>query len=133
VLFCDLVGSTQIASHLDPEEWREIVANCHRAATQAIEHFSGSVAQYLADGVMAYFGYPEAHDSDAECAARGWRFSTPYPSSMSNLAAESSPRGSVSIQGRWWLVAAAARKPMYSRESRDYQTVKALASSKLAA
>jgi class 3 adenylate cyclase/tetratricopeptide (TPR) repeat protein len=70
VLFCDLVGSTQIASHLDPEEWREIVANYHRAATQAIERFSGSVAQYLGDGVMAYFGYPEAHDNDAERAAR---------------------------------------------------------------
>ena len=70
VLFCDLVGSTEIASHLDPEEWREIVAGYHRAAAQAIERFGGSVAQYLGDGVMAYFGYPEAHDNDAERAAR---------------------------------------------------------------
>jgi class 3 adenylate cyclase len=71
VLFCDLVGSTEIASHLDPEEWREIVANYQRAATQAIERYGGHVAQYLGDGVMAYFGYPEAHDNDAERAARG--------------------------------------------------------------
>ena len=70
VLFCDLVGSTEIASHLDPEEWREIVAEYHRAAAQAIERFGGHVAQYLGDGVMAYFGYPEAHDNDAERAAR---------------------------------------------------------------
>jgi class 3 adenylate cyclase len=70
VLFCDLVGSTEIASHLDPEEWREIVADYHRAAAQAIERFGGHVAQYLGDGVMAYFGYPEAHDNDAERAAR---------------------------------------------------------------
>ena len=70
VLFCDLVGSTKIASHLDPEAWREIVGEYHRAATQAIERFGGHVAQYLGDGVMAYFGWPEAHDNDAERAAR---------------------------------------------------------------
>ena len=70
VLFCDLVGSTEIASHLDPEQWREIVREYHRAAAQAIERFGGRVAQYLGDGVMAYFGYPEAHDNDAERAAR---------------------------------------------------------------
>src|SRR5215469_11488103 len=66
VLFCDLVGSTEIAAHLDPEEWRERVTDYHRAAAQAIERFGGHVAQYLGDGVMAYFGYPEAHDNDAE-------------------------------------------------------------------
>src|SRR5262249_42885204 len=66
VMFCDLVGSTEIASHLDPEDWREIVAEYHRAAARAIERYGGSVAQYLGDGVMAYFGWPEAHDNDAE-------------------------------------------------------------------
>ena len=70
VLFCDLVGSTEIASHLDPEQWRVIVGEYHRAAAQAIERFGGHVAQYLGDGVMAYFGWPEAHDNDAERAAR---------------------------------------------------------------
>ena len=55
-----------MASHLDPEEWREIVAAYHHAAAQAIERFGGSVAEYLGDGVMAYFGWPEAHDNDAE-------------------------------------------------------------------
>jgi hypothetical protein len=55
VLFCDLVGSTEIAGNLDPEEWREIVREYHRTAAQAIERFGGSVAQYLGDGVMAYF------------------------------------------------------------------------------
>ena len=70
VLFCDLVGSTEIASRLDPEEWREIVGEYHRASAQAIERFGGHVAQYLGDGVMAYFGWPEAHDNDGERAAR---------------------------------------------------------------
>jgi class 3 adenylate cyclase/predicted ATPase len=70
VLFCDLVGSTEIAAQLDPEEWREVVAGYHRAAAEAITRFGGHVAKYLGDGVMAFFGWPEAHDNDGERAAR---------------------------------------------------------------
>ncbi|MBV8450840.1 MAG: zinc-ribbon domain-containing protein [Deltaproteobacteria bacterium] len=70
VLFCDLVGSTEIAARLDPEEWQETVAAYHRAAADAIGRFGGYVAKYLGDGVMAYFGYPQAHDNDGERAAR---------------------------------------------------------------
>jgi class 3 adenylate cyclase len=69
-LFCDLVGSTAIAAQLDPEEWRETLAGYQRAAAEAITRFGGYVAKYLGDGVMALFGYPEAHDNDAERAAR---------------------------------------------------------------
>jgi len=70
VLFCDLVGSTGIAARLDPEQWRETIAGYHRAAAEAIVRFDGHVAKYLGDGVMAYFGWPAAHDNDAERAAR---------------------------------------------------------------
>jgi class 3 adenylate cyclase/tetratricopeptide (TPR) repeat protein len=70
VLFCDLVGSTHIAAQLDPEEWREMVAGYQRAAAEAISRAGGNVAKYLGDGVMAYFGYPEAHENDAERAVR---------------------------------------------------------------
>jgi class 3 adenylate cyclase len=70
VLFCDLVSSTEIAARLDPEEWRETVAGYNRAAAEAISRYGGHVAKYLGDGVMAFFGYPEAHDNDAERAAR---------------------------------------------------------------
>jgi len=70
VLFCDLVGSTEIAARLGPEEWRELVASYHRAAAEAISRYGGQVAQYLGDGVMAYFGWPEAHENDGERAAR---------------------------------------------------------------
>jgi class 3 adenylate cyclase/ribosomal protein L40E len=70
VLFCGLVGSTEVASHLDPEQWREIVGEYYRVTAQAIERFGGHVAQCLGDGVMAYFGYPEAHHNDAERATR---------------------------------------------------------------
>jgi hypothetical protein len=70
VLFCDLVNSTSIATQLDAEEWREVLAGYHRSATDAIECFGGYIAQYLGDGLMAYFGWPEAHENDAERAAR---------------------------------------------------------------
>jgi class 3 adenylate cyclase len=70
VLFCDLVGSTEIAARLDPEEWRELLASYHHVAAEAITRFGGHVAQYLGDGMMAFFGYPQAHDNDAERAAR---------------------------------------------------------------
>src|SRR5271170_333174 len=70
VLFSDLVGSTEISARLDPEEFRELVADYHGAAAEAITRFGGFVAKYLGDGVMAYFGWPEAHDNDAERAAR---------------------------------------------------------------
>jgi predicted ATPase/class 3 adenylate cyclase len=65
-----LVGSTEIAARLDPEERRETVAAYHRAAAEAITRYGGHVAKYLGDGVMAFFGYPEAHDNNAERAAR---------------------------------------------------------------
>jgi len=70
VLFCDLVGSSELAARLDPEEWQQTVSAYHRAVAAAIGRFGGQVAKYLGDGVMAYFGYPEAHDNDAERAAR---------------------------------------------------------------
>lgn len=70
VLFADLVGSTAIAARLDPEEWRATVSEYHRVAANAITLFGGHVVKYLGDGVMALFGWPEAHDNDAERAAR---------------------------------------------------------------
>jgi len=69
VLFCDLTNSSRMAQH-DPEEWWEIVADYQRATTQAIERNGGQVGQYRGAGVIAYFGWPEAHDNDAECAVR---------------------------------------------------------------
>jgi class 3 adenylate cyclase len=67
---CDLVGSTALAAQVDPEEWRETVAGYQRAAAEAITRFDGFVARYVGDGVLAFFGYPEAHDNDAERAVR---------------------------------------------------------------
>jgi class 3 adenylate cyclase len=70
ILFCDLVGSVTLTSQLDPEEWRATVAGYQRAASEAITRFGGEVVRYVGDGIMAFFGYPVAHDNDAERAAR---------------------------------------------------------------
>jgi predicted ATPase/class 3 adenylate cyclase len=89
VLFCDLVGSTEISARLDPEEFRELLADYHRVATEAILHFGGHVAKYLGDGVMAYFGWPEAHDNDAERAVRAGLAILEGISTLNNLDANS--------------------------------------------
>jgi len=70
VLFSDLVGSTEISAHLDAEDWREIAAQYQRTAAEAVTRFGGHVAKYLGDGLMVYFGWPEAHEDDAERAVR---------------------------------------------------------------
>src|SRR5216683_6175257 len=70
ILFCDLVGSVALTAQLDPEEWRATVAGYQRAAADAIRSFEGEVVRYVGDGIMAFFGYPAAHDNDAERAAR---------------------------------------------------------------
>src|SRR5215469_1711572 len=70
VLFSDLVNSTQIAAHLDPEDWRDIAARYQETAAAAVTRFGGHVAKYLGDGLMVYFGWPEAHEDDAERAVR---------------------------------------------------------------
>ncbi|MBV8135329.1 MAG: AAA family ATPase, partial [Deltaproteobacteria bacterium] len=70
VLFSDLVGSTEIAAHLDAEDWREIAAQYQRTAATAVTRYGGHVAKYLGDGLMVYFGWPQAHEDDAERAVR---------------------------------------------------------------
>ena len=70
VMFCDLVGSTALAARLDPEDMREIIAAYHKCLTTLIASNGGFVAKYMGDGVLAYFGYPQAHEHDAERAVR---------------------------------------------------------------
>jgi hypothetical protein len=69
-MFCDLVGSTPLSQRFDLEDLREIVGAYHRCVTDTVGRFGGFVAKYMGDGVLIYFGYPEAHEDDAERAAR---------------------------------------------------------------
>ena len=68
VLFCDLVGSTQLSGQLDPEDLRTVVRAYQGAAAEVIQHYVGHIAQYLGDGLLVYFGYPTAHEDDARRA-----------------------------------------------------------------
>jgi class 3 adenylate cyclase/tetratricopeptide (TPR) repeat protein len=68
VLFCDLVDSTALAGQLDPEDLREIVRAYQAACAEVIQHFEGHIAQYLGDGLLVYFGYPQAHEDDTSRA-----------------------------------------------------------------
>jgi class 3 adenylate cyclase/tetratricopeptide (TPR) repeat protein len=70
VLFCDLAGSTELAQSLDPEDYRNLLAAYHRVCSQAAYIHDGFIAQYLGDGVLIYFGYPRAHEDDAQRAIR---------------------------------------------------------------
>ena len=70
VMFCDLVGSTSISAQLDAEEWRDLVSSYLDAASEAVTEMGGHVAKKLGDGLLALFGYPLAHENDAERAAR---------------------------------------------------------------
>jgi class 3 adenylate cyclase len=87
VMFCDLVGSTALSTRFDPEDLREIVGAYHRCVADMVAGFAGFVAKYMGDGVLVYFGYPEAHEDDAERAVRAGlavidavgRLATPEP------------------------------------------------------
>ena len=70
VMFCDLVGSTALSTRLDPEDLREVIAAYHDAVTEVVAAADGFVARYMGDGTLAYFGYPQAHEGDAERAVR---------------------------------------------------------------
>ena len=68
VLFCDLVGSTELSAKLDPEDMREVLLAYQDACSKLIDRYDGYVAKFMGDGVYAYFGYPTAHEDDAERA-----------------------------------------------------------------
>ena len=87
VMFCDLVGSTPLSTRFDPEDLRDIVGAYHRCVADTVARSGGFVAKYMGDGVLIYFGYPEAHEDDAERAVRAGlavidavgRLATPEP------------------------------------------------------
>ena len=69
-MFCDLVGSTPLSARFDPEDLRGIMDSYHRRVAETVESFGGFVARYMGDGILIYFGYPQAHEDDAERAIR---------------------------------------------------------------
>ena len=70
VMFSDLVGSTALSARMDPEDLREVISAYQKAVAEVVQRFGGFVAKYIGDGVLVYFGYPQAHEDDAERAVR---------------------------------------------------------------
>ena len=69
-MFSDLVGSTALSARMDPEDLREVISAYQKCVAESVKRFSGFVAKYLGDGVLVYFGYPQAHEDDPERAVR---------------------------------------------------------------
>src|SRR5262245_16608378 len=94
VMFCDLAGSTELATKLDPEQLRDLMHAYQRACREVIERYEGHVAQYLGDGLMVYFGWPRAHEDDA---VRAVRAGLEITEAVSNLNASAPMRTRVGI------------------------------------
>lgn len=94
-MFCDLVGSTALGARLDPEDLREVIAAYHRRVTGEVLRFGGFVARYMGDGVLVYFGYPAAHENDAERAVRS---GLAIVEAITGLATLSGPAGTLATR-----------------------------------
>jgi class 3 adenylate cyclase len=70
VMFSDLVGSTALSARMDPEDLREVISAYQKRVAETVQRFGGFVAKYMGDGVLIYFGYPQAHEDDAEASQR---------------------------------------------------------------
>jgi class 3 adenylate cyclase len=70
VMFSDFVGSTALSARMDPEDLREVISGYQKCVAETVQRFGGFVAKYMGDGVLVYFGYPQAHEDDAERAVR---------------------------------------------------------------
>jgi class 3 adenylate cyclase len=90
-MFADLVGSTALSARMDPEDLREIISAYQRCDTETVRRLGGFVAKYMGDGVLVYFGYPQAHEDDAERAVRA---------GLELIAAVSALKAPVSLQTR---------------------------------
>jgi len=91
VMFSDLVGSTALSARMDPEDLREVISAYQKCVTETVRRFGGFVAKYMGDGVLIYFGYPEAHEDDAERAVR---------TGLELISAVSALKAPVSLQTR---------------------------------
>ena len=100
VMFSDLVGSTALSARMDPEDLREIISAYQKCVAETVQRFGGFVAKYMGDGVLVYFGYPQAHEDDAERAVRAGIGVDPSGGRIEVQRSLTNPRGHCHRVGR---------------------------------
>ena len=99
VMFSDLVGSTALSARMDPEDLREVISAYQKCVAETVQRFGGFVAKYMGDGVLVYFGYPQAHEDDAERAVRA---GLELVAAVSGLKTHAPLQTRVGIAPGWW-------------------------------
>src|SRR5580700_5828019 len=99
VMFSDLVGSTALSARMDPEDLREVISAYQKCVADTVQRFGGFVAKYMGDGVLVYFGYPQAHEDDAERAVRA---GLELVAAVSGLKTHAPLQTRVGIATGWW-------------------------------
>jgi class 3 adenylate cyclase len=102
VMFSDLVGSTALSARMDPEDLREVISAYQTCVAETVRRFDGFVAKYLGDGVLVYFGFPQAHEDDAE---RSLRAGLELVAAVSDLKTHAPLQTRVVSQPVWWSLA----------------------------
>ena len=102
VIFVDLVGSTALSASLDPEDMREVIRAYQDTCAGVIARFEGFVAKFMGDGVLAYFGYPKAHEDEAERAVRAGLALAEATARLTTAAGSRWRRGSGWRPAWWW-------------------------------
>ena len=100
VMFSDLVGSTALSARMDPEDLREVISAYQKCVAETVQRFGGFVAKYMGDGVLVYFGYPQAHEDDAERAVRAGLELIQAVGGSEDQRAAANPRGHCHGAGR---------------------------------
>ena len=99
VMFSDLVGSTALSARMDPEDLREVISAYQQCVAETVRRFGGFVAKYMGDGVLIYFGYPQAHEDDAERAVRA---GLELVAAVSDLKTHAPRRRVSALLPDWW-------------------------------
>jgi class 3 adenylate cyclase len=99
VMFSDLVGSTALSARMDPEDLREVISAYQKCVAETVQRFGGFVAKYMGDGVLIYFGYPQAHEDDAERAVRA---GLELVAAVGGLKTHAPLQTRVGIATAWW-------------------------------
>ena len=98
-MFSDLVGSTALSARMDPEDLREVISAYQKCVAETVQRFGGFVAKYMGDGVLIYFGYPQAHEDDAERAVRA---GLELVAAVGDLKTHAALRPVSASQRDWW-------------------------------